>query len=255
MIVSNKASLLWQNQPGSAIPELTRILDQAPKVKVFFRADDIGIPSRKQDRLLQTFVAHKAQLCPAIVPAWINKERWAQICATIDNQHQFFCWHQHGWNHLNHQLSGKKQEFGPDLSFDKKNRAISRGREKLASILGNKFLPYFTPPWNRLDAETMTILQAQGFRAISRYRGDRLSAPATLPDHPANVDLHTRKEPSSEEGWQALLTELDQALNTGCAGIMIHHQRMNNAAFSFLDLLLTEIQKRPHLHLLHFQDI
>ena len=255
MIVSNKASQLWQKKPESVISQLTHILDRSPKAIIFFRADDVGIPSKKQDRLLRTFVAHGVPLCPAIVPAWLNKERWDQICTVIDNQHQFFCWHQHGWNHFNHQQSGKKQEFGPDLDRAKKNLAISRGREKLAGILGTNFRPFFTPPWNRVDAETMEILEVQGFHAISRYRGDKLAAPPTLPDLPANVDLHTRKEPSPDEGWQALLTELAQALTTGCAGIMIHHQRMNDAAFSFLALLLTEIRKRSHFRLVHFQDL
>jgi len=255
MIVSNTASLLWQHIPDGISAQLTEILNRHRQASVFFRADDVAIPSVRQNRLLELFVRHEAPLCAAVVPAWINPTRWRDICRRVQGKQHLFAWHQHGWNHLNHQTVGKKQEFGPGASFELKRRIIIRGRDKLTAILGEHFLPVFTPPWNRLDLETLHILEELGYLAISRYRGDRLPAPPGLPDLATNVDLHTRKEDSFEAGWEGLLVELDQALATGIAGMMIHHQRMNDTAFAFLDLLLPILQAQPNIRLCLYADL
>ena len=255
MIVSNKASLLWRQLPADLHTRMEDILRRHPGATVFFRADDVAIPSIKQDRLLGIFARHDAPLCAALVPAWMTVKHWEAIARSVQGKHHLFAWHQHGWNHLNHESAGKKQEFGPGANPEQKRRAIIRGRDKLVSILGNHFLPVFTPPWNRLDPETIGILLDAGFRAISRYRGDKLPSLPGLPDLPVNVDLHTRKETSPEAGWDAFLAELDQALASGRVGFMLHHQRMNEAAFDFLDALLPMLRAHTDISLVHFGEI
>jgi peptidoglycan/xylan/chitin deacetylase (PgdA/CDA1 family) len=252
MIVSHTPSLLWHKIPEDIWERVQELLERTDRATVFFRADDVAIPSMKQDRLLSIFTSCSAPLCAAMIPAWINAERWDSISRTVHGRHALFAWHQHGWNHLNHETVGKKQEFGPGTSTQEKRRAIVRGRDKLRAILGEHFLQVFTPPWNRVDPETMHILREEGFRAISRYCGDKLPSLPDLPDLPVNVDLHTRKEPSPAEGWSALLVELEQALTSGTAGFMIHHQRMNKAAFLFLEQLLPRLQAHAGIKLVHF---
>ncbi len=252
MIVSHQVSALWLDRSSRLTTEIAKIFERHPKATVFFRADDVAIPSAKQNRLLQLFAHHDTPLCAAIVPAWINRSRWQNIVEQIDGKQGLFAWHQHGWNHLNHEASGKKQEFGPGADLEQKRRNIARGQQKLTEILGDYFLPIFTPPWNRTDQETMQILKDLGFLAISRYRAAKIPTLTGLPDLAANVDLHTRKETTAELGCQALLAELDYALATGLAGLMIHHQRMNDQAFAFLDWLLTDLSKRPGIRLCHY---
>ena len=252
MIVSTKISSLWLDVPVDIDKHLEALLDRYPTATVFFRADDIAIPSIKQNQLLALFAGHDAPLGAAIVPAWFNAGRWQTLCRQIDGKHHLFAWHQHGWNHQNHELNGKKQEFGPGAKFVQKRQNILRGRDKLASLLGNHFLPVFTPPWNRIDQDTMHILKDLGFQAISRYQNAKIPSLADLPDFPVNVDLHTRKETDASAGWMALLEELDRAFATGLAGIMIHHQRMNDAAFSFLETLLVSLHNRPGIRLCHY---
>lgn len=251
MIVSNQASLLWQEIPADIFERITGLLNDHPTATIFFRADDVAIPSAKQTRLLQTFINNNIPLCPAVVPAWISTARWEAICSVVRNHQHLFAWHQHGWNHLNHQASGKKQEFGSDLPQGRKHAVLLRGRQKLETLLGRYFVPVFTPPWNRVDVETMTTLKELEFIGISRYRDDKLPALSDLPDIPCNVDLHTRKEATSAEGWEALLQELSTALGHGRVGFMIHHQRMNTNAFLFLDRLL-ELLGRSRNPVMHF---
>ena len=254
MSAYGRLSAVWRRVPDDIGERLEEICNRHRGARLFFRADDIAIPSRRQDRLLALFVRHQTPLCAAIVPVWLTADRWRRICAVVGDRHDLFAWHQHGFSHRNHQREGKKQEFGPDLDPAKKRRQIARGRQRLAAILGERFLPVFTPPWNRLDPETLDILRAEGFLAISRYRGDRLAAPPGLPDLACNVDLHTRREESCTEGWTALLSELDQAMAGGLAGLMLHHNRMNEAAFGFLDLLLPLLQQSG-IGLCHYRQL
>ena len=244
-----RMSAVWRRVPDDIDERLQQIFQRHPGCRIFFRADDIAIPSRRQNLLLETFVRHDMPLCAAIVPTWITPGRWRQICAVVGDRHELFCWHQHGYSHRNHQTEGKKQEFGPGLEAQLKRRHVIRGRDRLAEILGEHFLPVFTPPWNRLDQDTLQILGEEGFLAISRYRGDRLAAPPGLPDLACNVDLHTRREANAREGWQALLAELEQAMAGGLAGIMLHHNRMNGTSFLFLERLLGLLGRQRDLRL------
>jgi hypothetical protein len=117
--------------------------------------------------------------------------------------------------------------------------------------MGDAFTPAFTPPWNRCDSETLKALQELGYKALSRNLGAQPPAPAALTEYPVSVDLHTRKEKDGESGWQNFLKELRESLGNGFCGIMIHHQRMNNAAFDFLELLLSELKRCNLARLVH----
>jgi len=103
--------------------------------------------------------------------------------------------------------------------------------------MGDDFQPIFTPPWNRFDNETGEALLELGYRAVSRSNGEQKKVPLPngLPDVPINVDLHTRSEVDPVEGLTALLEEFGEAVESGRVGVMLHHQRMNEAAFMFLD--------------------
>lgn len=252
MIVSHAASLLWKHDPAGILTRVLEAFESSPPTHVFFRADDIAIPSRNQHRLLQMFAHFEVPLCAAVVPAWLNESRWESICATVQDKHHLFSWHQHGWVHTNHETAGKKHEFGPGTTPHRKRRDLARGRDKLQRILGRQFLPVFTPPWNRMDLETMGILKDLGFAAISRYSNATPPTFPELPDFPASVDLHTRKETTPQDSLAAFLRELKVSLSRGWVGFMIHHQRMSPSAFSFLEALLPQLAVQPSLRLSHF---
>jgi hypothetical protein len=117
--------------------------------------------------------------------------------------------------------------------------------------MGEALLPVFTPPWNRCDQETLTVLEDLGYKALSRDRTAQPEAPPAVPDYSVCVDLHTRKENDAESSWHSLLKELTDGLNSGLCGIMIHHQRMNTAALDFLNLLLPALQNWNHARIVH----
>ena len=86
---------------------------------------------------------------------------------------------------------------------------------------------------------------------MSRSSGSQPQAPKELSDFCVNVDLHTRKERDPALGWRNLLDEFQQALSSDICGIMIHHQRMNDAAYDFLELLLKGLKGWQHARLVH----
>ncbi len=228
--------------------------DPSP-VPVFFRADDIGVISNAFVRLMALFERYQIPLCLAVVPAWLTVPRWSAMSRICDTGSALWCWHQHGWQHRNHQCSGKKSEFGSDRSAAAIREDIINGRNRLQELLGNHFSPFFTPPWNRCSRETEIELQEAGFKAMSTDRSSPHPPDTPLPDLPVNVDLHTRKERDGVSSHLAMGAELERAAGNGAIGFMIHHQRMSDKSFTLLKGLLDIIQQNGTLTPVDFRDL
>lgn len=251
-------ALLWSVLPTDVHHRLRRCLDKAASESlvrdrgiVFFRADDVGVPGRRFSRLVDLFRGHQVPLTLAVVPAWLTKLRWQRLLELCGRDRDLWSWMQHGWRHLNHEPHGKKLEFGPSRPFSRKRKDLRLGFQRLSTLMGENLLPAFTPPWNRCDHETISALQELGYKALSRSWGAQPPSPAEVPDFPITVDLHTRKEKDAEISWQSLFKELGDSLSRGFCGIMIHHQRMNDEAFDFLDLLLRSLKQCNGTNLVH----
>jgi peptidoglycan/xylan/chitin deacetylase (PgdA/CDA1 family) len=259
--MQDDVSKLWQRLPSDIVSKIERCLaadceqrSQRDDAYIFFRADDIAVPGKQFAHLLEVFSQNRVPLCLAVVPAWLTRQRWRVLKNIAQNTASRWCWHQHGWRHVNHEIDGKKQEFGPVRSRADLEHDIRRGRQRLESLLGQSFYPVFTPPWNRCDQKTLEVLKERNYAAISRSRGSKPPTEGLL-NFDVNVDLHTRKEKTPPAGWENLFIELQQAIASGQCGIMIHHQRMNKAAFDFLDILLQALKRQKTLQLVHFKDL
>ena len=222
---------------------------------IFFRADDIGIPGQQFSNLIQLFTKHKLPLCLAVVPTWITAHRLTILLEDTGPTSSQWCWHQHGWLHRNYETLGKKQEFGPARSAKAQVEDLKKGKEHLQKILGQRFSLFFTPPWNRCSQDTLDGLQKLAFHAVSRSKNAKPPPPTGLRDIQVNIDLHTRKEQNPEKCLNDLLAEISRGIANGSGGIMIHHQRMNQVAFDFLDLLLQAIRADSRLQPVLFQEL
>ena len=249
-----RTTAVWRRLPKEWADQLQACCQRADDVSndptaVFFRADDIAVPGRQFQRLMEIFTRNEVPLSLAVVPAWLTPPRWQALSGMGASRPDLWCWHQHGWRHRNHEPLGKKQEFGPFRSADALRTDLDRGRRRLNAIMGAAFSPLFTPPWNRCSEITLALLQEMGYDAVSRSRGSQPPAPSGLPDHAVDVDLHTDRATSAGGGWQRLIDHLEKSLRRPRCGIMIHHQRMNDAAFCFLDTLLGTLRQQRRLHL------
>lgn len=253
-------SALYRNLPDNTEVLLQRAIAKglangSGEAQLFFRADDIGVPGAQFKLLIKGFKKNNLPLCLAVVPTWLTDTRFATLQGLTAKASSQWCWHQHGWLHKNHEKAGKKQEFGPGRPAYQQVRDLENGRNRLAQIMGKTFSPFFTPPWNRCSLDTLHGLHDLGFHAVSRSKNAQPFSPPKLPDLQINIDLHTRKEADPRLCLHNLLQELEQGISNGIGGIMIHHQRMNQASFDFLELLLNCIKSTPHLHSVSFQDL
>jgi len=251
--------VLWRKAPHKTLAALVHdSLAHIPAgtgVRVFFRADDIGVPSRSFSRLLAIFSRQQAPLALAVVPAWLTQPRWRFLLRASTGNRRRWCWHQHGWRHVNHEKRGKKQEFGPARTPAMLEADLLRGRKRLQALMGDRFTPIFTPPWNRCSREALALLKAHGYLAVSRDAGARATGPLGPPDIAVNVDLHTRCESDAQDAARGLAAELRYAFARGTCGIMIHHRRMNAAALEFLALLVGTLAAHPRVHLVDMRDL
>ena len=231
------------------------VLNAKKTAMVFFRADDIGVYSHNYERMISLFVRYQVPLCMAVVPSWLTVQRWQAITTATAKCEQLFCWHMHGFRHNNHEPQGKKQEFGPSRSHGDLFQDLMKGKKRLETILNEQFTLVFTPPWNRCSNDCMQILKEIGFKAISRSHGSKPDSPEGLKDLQIRVDLHTRKEASAEQGWAHLVDELKQGLASEYCGIMIHHMRMNDAAFVFLEYLLQYLTSCRQIEILTYREM
>jgi hypothetical protein len=221
--------------------------DNSKTIDLFFRADDIGVPSGIFAELIALFQRHQLPLCLAVVPSWLSKQRYIGLRSITGLDDTLWCWHQHGRLHKNFEPEGKKQEFGPARDFSTLKQHLLLGKNRLETLLEESFQPFFTPPWNRCSRDTALALKELKFHGISRSRDARPDLTDILPDIQVNVDLHTRKEPDPAASLKNLLIELEMSLSSGRCGIMIHHQRMNSHAFVLLDLLMRHLVQRPEI--------
>jgi peptidoglycan/xylan/chitin deacetylase (PgdA/CDA1 family) len=260
--MQSKAAALWDHLPPGLEADIADCIrggcekaQDRGAVTIFFRADDVAVPGRQFSRLMDLFSAYGVPLSLAVVPSALTRKRWQYLKGFEKKNPLRWCWHQHGWRHVNHETEGKKQEFGGGRKVSEIKRDIVRGKERLEMVMGDHFYPVFTPPWNRCSSVTLKLLKELGYAAVSRSRGSKNLSPAGLPDYFVNVDLHTRKERRPAEAWENLFTELQQAIASNQCGIMIHHRMMNDAAFDFLDILLKLLVGNAKLQLVNFRDL
>ncbi len=262
VVMPHSFSSLWTAPPLDMASRIERCIDSARDLAggggagyIFFRADDVAVPGKQFVRLMELFTRYRVPLSLAVVPVWLTGSRWEQLKGLSRKDPSLWCWHQHGWRHLNHEVEGKKQEFGGSRSPLQIREDLLRGRHRLEMHMGEEFYPVFTAPWNRCSRVTLELLKELGYYAVSRSQGSLPPLPEGLLDFQVNVDLHTRKELDAEESWKGVFAELKNALLGGSCGIMIHHRRMNDAAFAFLDILFQKLSQHQGLRIVNFKGL
>lgn len=258
MTVSNTISPLWRNPPAGFRHRLRQAvasgLDKAKdhQAEVFFRADGVAVPSASFASMARTFGEAKAPCTMAVVPAWLTESRWLSLKKVVADDPGLVCWCQHGWRHVNHEPQGMHEgEFGPARAARDKRQDLIKGFKRLTTIVGVQFVPVFVPPWGCCDGDTLAALAGTGLTALSCRLGAGQAAASDLPDFSVRVDLHARQEPDAAASLETVLEEIRAGLASGRCGVMLHHQRMNQASLDFLGVLLEELASQAGVRLAH----
>jgi len=189
---------------------LARSLDAAPRpVDVFFRDDDAGWEDARLLELIARFAEHGLPLDLAVIPAELDEP----LAAQLRDSHAGL--HQHGYAHTNHQVEGRKCEFGPARDKAAQREDIARGQGTLQALLGDRLDPFFTPPWNRCTRDTAENLVELGFTLLSREH--KAEPFGLLPELPVHLDVARLTPDALDERFAGHIAD------GGPVGVMCHH--------------------------------
>jgi len=162
----------------------------------------------------------------------------------------------HGWAHVSHAPPDqKKAEFGAHRPVADMSAEAQAALSALTDMFGTRACPVFVPPWNRIDADLITELPQQGYRALSTFLPRRATNAA-----PGLVQINTHLDPIDWRGSRSLVAP-DQLIATlvshlrdrrhGDAdptepyGILTHHLVHDAAIWSFTSELLSRLLDGP----------
>ena len=228
---------------------LRQALDKSDRpVDFFFRDDDVGWADDQLRELLACFVHNGVPVDLAVIPAALTAELAVELRARQGAAPELIGIHQHGLAHANHEVSGRKCEFGTSRTGEEQYRDIYAGRLKLKETLGSAVSPIFTPPWNRCTSVTGECLRLLGFRVLSC---DSTAAPLALSgltELPISIDWFAKRKGArlSREGIGAALARTVKEERP--VGIMLHHELMDADERRALGDLLAVVTAHPQAH-------
>ena len=77
---------------------------------------------------------------------------------------------QHGYAHTNHAPPGaRKAEFGNHRPMETMRAEIRAGRDRIATLFGDRFVSVFVPPWNRFAPDLPAMLDAASLQGLSAF--------------------------------------------------------------------------------------
>lgn len=224
-------------------------VDRGP-VDLFIRDDDVGWDDERLWRLLDLFASHALPADLAVIPNELSESLARRLHARSESAPHSLSFHQHGFAHLNHELTGRKYEFGPSRIGWLQRRDISEGRRRLGDLMGPSVDPIFTPPWNRCTRITGRCLVDLGFEVLSREARATPLATAGLIELPVTIDWlgrRKRQRLSRNEFGEQLARSIG---SRGNIGLMFHHAAMSrgerDAAGDLLALLAEHDRVRAH---------
>lgn len=224
-------------------------IDHGP-IDLFIRDDDVGWDDKRLWQLLDLLATHGLPADLAVIPNELSESLARSLLARSESAPHSLSFHQHGFAHLNHELTGRKYEFGPSRVGWLQRRDIVEGRRRLGDLLGPSVDPIFTPPWNRCTRTTGRCLVDLEFEVLSREARATPLATAGLVELPVTTDWfarHKQQRLSRSEFGEQLARSID---SRGNVGLMFHHAAMNRdereGAGELLDLLAGHDRVRAH---------
>jgi len=198
---------------------------------VFFRDDDAGWEDERLLELISRFAGLPLDL--AVIPAYLSPGLAATLVELPVGMHQ------HGFSHTNHQVEGRKCEFGPARDRAQQFEDIAVGRVRLSELLGERLDPFFTPPWNRCTADTGSVLAELGYSLLSREsKAEPLGA---LPELNVHLDV-ARLSPDELDTRFAALAGSGEPV-----GVMFHHGVMEAEDMALASSLLQLLAEHPNV--------
>jgi len=237
------------------LDDLLLSLDQAVKpVSFFFRNDDAGWADSQLFELLDCFSSVEIPIDLAVIPLAIEDHN-RSLYERVKYSKGLIRIHQHGYSHNNHQLQGRKCEFGSDRTGSQQQADIQAGQDLLLEYFEGQVDPIFTPPWNRCNQDTINALINLGFTTLSRDNtADHLHC-HRLNELPINIDWFKKRNGTRLNRFE-LVQLIVQVINGGeSVGVMLHHEIMDHQEREVLSELLELLSSHPRVKCEHMNEI
>ncbi len=217
---------------NSALAQLESALRQRhTSLPLFLRDDDVAEDEPSLRQLLALCAQHETPINLAVIPGRLTEG----AINYLKQPRGLIELHQHGWQHLNHESTGKKCEFGANRDYAAQRADLAAGQARMNAAFGAHWFPAFTPPWNRCTATTAQALVELGFRALSRDASQPSFDDPRLAELPVTFDLFRWRGDATLRPLNELADELSlQIANADRIGIMLHHKVMDDTAFALL---------------------
>jgi predicted glycosyltransferase len=248
--VASSSSMTAKHQADTAawLEPASRALDDLERpANIFFRDDDGGWGDNRLLRLLDIFGECELPLDVAAIPAALTAPLVNELSRRMAKNPETVRIHQHGYTHMNHEIEGKKCEFGPAREYAAQRSDIENGQRRLAELFGPLSDPIFTPPWNRCTDATVKSLAELGFAVLSRDSHAIPFAQHGVFELPITLDWFANKKKVrfNLEEWGTLLTA--QLKEGGSIGIMLHHAVMDETEMQALSKVLALLSRHKNV--------
>jgi hypothetical protein len=228
---------------------LRQALDESDlPIDFFFRDDDVGWGNDEFRALLACFRGQSLPLDLAVIPSALTAELANEIRAANAEAPALVGVHQHGFSHTNHEVHGRKCEFGISRAQQDQFRDIQLGKMKVEALLGSALDPIFTPPWNRCTVITAMCLRDLGFTVLSRDATAPSLALSGLKELPVSIDWFGKKNGERLSLQSLGLLIANTVKQKQPIGIMLHHELMNADERELLDHLLVLLSTHRQAH-------
>ena len=222
-----------------------RMLDDAIEpITFFFRNDDVGWDEAQLFQLLEIFEARSVPIDLAVIPTEISNRPARRLTERLRLSAGRIRLHQHGYRHANHEISGRKCEFGRDRTVTDQANDLKAGQHRLVAAFDDLFDPIFTPPWNRCTQATADLLGAGFYRALSRDIGAQPLHLDGLCEIPVGIDWCGWE--ARPEGRSGLGREIASFASRGIPiGVMLHHAEMSRDSRAAVKNILELLAAHP----------
>lgn len=143
--------------------ELAKWRRKGLSLPVWWRDDDAIEPTAQLDHMMRLSEECSVPVHLATIPRATTK-----VLAALVKENDTFIPVVHGWAHRNYEPTGEGRcEFGEARPLDVRREEAQEGLRRLRILMGDRVVPMFVPPWNRVPQAFLPDLAELGYRAVS----------------------------------------------------------------------------------------
>ncbi|RTL30735.1 MAG: hypothetical protein EKK49_12960 [Rhodocyclaceae bacterium] len=209
----------------------------------WWRDDDLVCASPELNKMALLAAEARVPVLAAVIPAHTDGRLGED---TMGMAELSFC--QHGYAHKSHVAAGvPSSEFGNGRQLSEVAREIAEGRQRLQGLFGERFIPVFVPPWNRIAANFIPLLEEYRFLGLSQHRDEPSLPDSKLITVHCDIEilLWSAASKATCKPTQTLVLELvkrlaklrTNAMEPEPLGVLTHHRAMKDDAWLFMHTL------------------